>query len=231
MKCYEPMVCLLLSKSRVVCSAHTCKYIHICCFWTIYFSFPIIGILLLVSSVKTNQLPLFTYHMIRHIPCHFLANLRPNIPLKRHPYLLSWPQNKSRQTTLSTGSFFEVGISINQKVSSSTIQQLHPRNLTWNLKVMVTKWTFLFQDLCSGSMLNFGAVRFWSISWHLFLYRILLQEGCEFLQVHSRIFGPEATNGHVDPQDPPIGRSLRSSRFKILNTLNVSLIDFISQHL
>ena len=25
--------------------------------------------------------------------------------------------------------------------------QLHPRNLTWNLKIMVSKWTFLFQGL------------------------------------------------------------------------------------
>ena len=24
---------------------------------------------------------------------------------------------------------------------------LHPRNLTWNLKIMVSKWTFLFQGL------------------------------------------------------------------------------------
>ena len=30
--------------------------------------------------------------------------------------------------------------------SNSTVK-LHPRNLTWNLKIMVSKWTFLFQGL------------------------------------------------------------------------------------
>ena len=32
----------------------------------------------------------------------------------------------------------------------------HPWNLTWNLKIMVSKWTFLSRDLFSGSILNFG---------------------------------------------------------------------------
>ena len=27
------------------------------------------------------------------------------------------------------------------------VMSLHPRNLTWNLKIMVSKWTFLFQGL------------------------------------------------------------------------------------
>ena len=27
------------------------------------------------------------------------------------------------------------------------LYKLHPRNLTWNLKIMVSKWTFLFQGL------------------------------------------------------------------------------------
>ena len=37
-----------------------------------------------------------------------------------------------------------------------------PRNFTWNLKIMVFKWTFLFQGLIfRWTMLNFGGVVFW----------------------------------------------------------------------
>ena len=32
---------------------------------------------------------------------------------------------------------------------------LHPRNLTWNLKIMVSKWTFLFQGLIFGFHVKF----------------------------------------------------------------------------
>ena len=32
-------------------------------------------------------------------------------------------------------------------IKSSHVSHIHPRNLTWNLKIMVSKWTFLFQGL------------------------------------------------------------------------------------
>ena len=38
----------------------------------------------------------------------------------------------------------------------------HPRNLTWNLKMMVSKWTFLFQGLIFRFHIKFrGCSHFW----------------------------------------------------------------------
>ena len=39
-----------------------------------------------------------------------------------------------------------------------TAENVHPRNLTWNLKIMVSKWTFLFQGLIFRFHVKFRGV-------------------------------------------------------------------------
>ena len=50
---------------------------------------------------------------------------------------------------------------------------VHPRNLTWNLKMMVSKWTFLFQGLIFRFHVKFrGCSHFWH---HFKLFQLRFQ--------------------------------------------------------
>ena len=98
---------------------------------------------------------------------------------------------------------------------------VHPRNLTWNLKIMVSKWTFLFQ----GLIFRFH-VKFWDFGGvHLMpLYAVSNPAACQTpapdtasLQVHStrpiwRFWQSEATCTHIFRDTKNQHKNLQTTR-------------------
>ena len=77
--------------------------------------------------------------------------------------LTSWvdPRIKVAKQRFLPVHFLYTRISINQKVSSATIQQVLPGNLTWNLKIYHPKWRVVFQPSSLRGYVKLRGCKIW----------------------------------------------------------------------